>query len=61
MENINMRRIDVVAKDNKFAVLVNLGTLGCFQYSTPTQANKEAKALHNKTYPHYTLSEITVK
>lgn len=58
-----MSRIDVVRGQKKgtFAVLVNFGMDGRHRYSSPTQANKEAKTLHDSKYPHAELHLIVIQ
>ena len=55
----NMSRIDVVpAEKNKFKVLVNFGGVACFEYSSPEQANAEAKKLKANRYQHAQLNLV---
>lgn len=53
-----MSRIDVVKADKGFKVMVNFGSMGCFNYSSHIQANKEAQMLQSK-YPQSKLNLMT--
>ena len=50
--------INVVADGKKYKVLVDYGMNGAFTYNDPEQANKEAKNLQAKHYPHATVTLI---
>jgi hypothetical protein len=60
VKEVGMSRIDVVADGKGGKVLINYGSLGSFSYSTIAHANKEAKAIHSRQYPHAALKLLEV-
>ena len=52
-----MSRIDVVPSDKgKFAVLINLGSDGRFEYSSVILANEIAREFKHDSYPQFDLN-----
>jgi hypothetical protein len=56
-----MSRIDVVPSDKKFAVLINYGSIGRFEYKSALVANLQAQIIHDNQYPTFEIHLIVIK